>query len=628
MTNAASRMKAEYAKTPTSRLKDARVKYHHMKLPARVNITQLEQRKQMLIKLLSPCNAYDENTDTFHLNALCYMHQTRLDGRDDFDPPNYDRDVFPEHARTQFHLVCAYRFPHQMSDLANSKSDPPLLVAYIGWTAFLQNVKFLILSSAPLRDMEISNTPTKKDLSTPCNMIRDRETPTLYYSFDLRHAGKHDYRAFYIQKGRMNVPSVKHRILNPVNKADPVTSLWFSVTDLVRFYNNCVVDDVVLENTYATFKQHHQLIYDHLRSIGTIRLIEDTDFIQSPTFDIEFLRLINSPFAQRICAVLYPVARITATTSFTQPQSYSPRREDPLPTVEPLPSLAEEEGILLLFLFDGDLYLCRCMIVTQPSTDSVDAITTEFIALIEKQGIYAYYFQDKDGQVKHIYELKRLTEFVVGPPTSSNDHKNKWHRTWNRSELTLNNLICKFGDTYLMEVQRFLIWCLHARFNHDIIVNQKVKSLKGRLDKLELQITDYPAMEMEVSNNKIAVEGETYSEEEAVLSIRRQGYADRYLEINAARHNPPFLRRIFGEHDNLWVPGELAKIAGPYKDIRDAVRAVEPHLSTDPEAVIWGPVQGLVSIRDPDSDHIENLVTIGKNLRLLSFSPRHDLMLS
>ena len=59
-------MKAELAKTPTSRLKDARVKYHQMKLHARVSITQLEQRKQMLIKLLSPCNAYDVNTE-----AIC-----------------------------------------------------------------------------------------------------------------------------------------------------------------------------------------------------------------------------------------------------------------------------------------------------------------------------------------------------------------------------------------------------------------------------------------------------------------------------------------------------------------------------------------------------------------------------
>jgi len=358
MTNAAARMKAELAKTPTSRLKDARVKYHQMKLHARVSITQLEQRKQMLIKLLSPCNAYDVNTDTFHLHAICYMHQTRLNGTDDFDPPNYDRDVFPEHARTQFHLVSAYRFPHQLSDLADSKSDPPLLVAYIGWTAFLQNVKFLQLNSAPLREMEIPNTPTEKDSLTPCDMIRGRDTPTLYYSFDLRQASKHDYRAFYIQKGRKNVESVKHRILNPVNKADPVTSLWFSVTDLVRFYNNCDVDDIVLENTYATFKQQHQLTYDHLRSIGKIRLIGNTDFIQSPTFDIEFLRLINSPFAERICAVLYPVARITATTNFTQqPQPYSPRREDSSPAVESLPSRAEE-GIVISFCFDETRNLC------------------------------------------------------------------------------------------------------------------------------------------------------------------------------------------------------------------------------------------------------------------------------
>jgi len=349
MTNAAARMKAELAKTPTSRLRDARVKYHQIKFHARVNITQLEQRKQMLIKLLSPCNAYDVNTDTFHLHALCYMHHTRRNGTDDFDPPDYDRDFFPKHARTQFYLVCAYRFPHQMSDLASSKSDPPLLVAYIGWTAFLQNVKFLELNSAPLREMEIPNTPTEKDSLTPCNMIRGLDTPTLYYSFDLRQAGKHDYRAFYIQKGRANVPSVRHHILNPVNKADPVSSLWFSITDLVRFYNNCNIEDGVLESTYATFKQQHQSMYDQLCSTGTIRLIGNTDFIQSPTFDIEFLRLINSPFSQRICAILYPVARIAATTSFEQPQTYSPHHESPSPAVESLPPRTEEEGILFSF---------------------------------------------------------------------------------------------------------------------------------------------------------------------------------------------------------------------------------------------------------------------------------------
>lgn len=258
-------------------------------------------------------------------------------------------------------------------------------------------------------------------------------------------------------------------------------------------------------------------------------------------------------------------------------------------------------------------------LVTQQSdqsTDSVDAITTEFIALIEKQGICAYYLKDTDGYVQRIYELKRLTEFVVGPPSSAEDHKTKWRRSWNRSELSINNIIHKFGDTYFIEVQRFVVWCLHARFNYDTIVSEKAKNLKERLAKLNAQITEYPAVTMEVSNNQIAVEGETYSEEEAVLSIRQQGYADRFLEINSARHKPPFLRRIFGEHDNLWVPCELAKVAGPYSRLEDAQKAVAPHFGAHREAG-----SGLVSIRDPESDHVESgdyLVTIGKHHTLSS----------
>lgn len=219
------------------------------------------------------------------------------------------------------------------------------------------------------------------------------------------------------------------------------------------------------------------------------------------------------------------------------------------------------------------------MIVTQQSdqnTDSVDAITTDFIALIENQGIYAYYFKDQDVRVKHIYELKRLTEFVVGAPRSVDEHKNRWKRTWNRSELSMNNIIRKFGDTYLIEVQNFIGWCLYGRFTTDIIIDQSVKSLKARLKKLDPQIIDYPAMAMKVSKDQLAVEGETYSEEEAILSIRQQGYADRYLETNAARHNPPFIRRIFGQYDNLWVPGELAKVAGPYSRLEKANEAVDP----------------------------------------------------
>ncbi len=332
---AAKRVQKELAKTPMDRLKEARVKYLRFKPNGRtINTPILDQRHANLKALLGgACNAYDLVTDMFQLNALCYMHHTRLDGNDDFDPPNYDQDRFPKQARAQFHQVCQYRFPHQLSE-EDRHEQQPKLVAYIHWNDFIQNVEFLELNSAPLREMcgdiEMMLLVRRRPALVPPNMIKDRDTPTLYSSFDINQAAKNDYRIFYIQKGRQNNQCVRYYILDRSNNINPVTSIWFVVTDLVQFYNNEYDNEASLEELeekYNAFKKTYRDIYEQLRSNGTIRVVDDVDYMQSPAFDIQFLRLITSPFAKAISEKLFPTA-LLSTMATNQHQQQQQQEED------------------------------------------------------------------------------------------------------------------------------------------------------------------------------------------------------------------------------------------------------------------------------------------------------------
>ncbi len=162
----------------------------------------------------------------------------------------------------------------------------------------------------------------------PANMINHMDIPTLFFQFDINQAAKNDYRIFYLQKIRKNKPCVRYRILDQHDNLDPVTSIWFVVTDLVQFYNDQYHGETSvteLEAKYNTFKNMYHDIYEELRSNGTIRVVNGIDYIQSPAFDIQCLRLINSPFAKRISEKLFPKALLDHMTNHRRHQQEDPR---------------------------------------------------------------------------------------------------------------------------------------------------------------------------------------------------------------------------------------------------------------------------------------------------------------
>ncbi len=556
------RIRMEAAKTPLDRLNEARIKYHNFKTKNYAKLNSSQQRKEKLKELLgSPLNAYHSGSDTFQLQALCYVHQTRQDGKQEFSPSNFDMDQYPEQARTQFHAVCTYRL----------EGTSTKVVAYIDWHAFLQNIPFLELVSLPLREMEYEIELVRaenKFRPLKPHMIHRQKTPTMYYSFDLLQASKNDYRIFYVQKGRENVQNVNYGIFDPSQTHDPVTALWFVVTDLVRFYNNNNDNDAnenedEVESKYAQFKQQHLQIYQQLRSNGIIRVVNQIDFIQSPQFDIQFLRLINSPFAKQICSVLFPEAMISSS----QPTNRTTNTNDDNEARSTATKVNERSMEFSFTIGRATTPPPSTLLVRSANALSVDIIVKEFVSTIEKDhNIAGYYYKDPAGKEHTFYELFKLTTVVTG--ISNTFVSNKWGTKWktSRDQLSEEGVLIKLKDTWFVEITHFIVKCIPVVAPTSVWNNMLV-----------VDHSSYPPIIVDTIHGILtARENKTkngYTMNEAVEKITSLAYLHQYFEYHMAKLG--YARRVYGDQNNLYEGKHIVHVAGPYSNLGKAVEAVE-----------------------------------------------------
>lgn len=440
-------------------------------------------------------------------------------------------------------------------------------------------------------------------LDSPLPKTYDPLTLRPSIMFNLERSDEVHYSVWFAQRGN---------VVHTPRYYDYNGTIFYSMMDLVRIYG-----DFTTAEEWECMQICQQLLtnptlMNHLLASGSMFVLNsgpnqsylETQFILLPAFLSTVLGYISS----------------TLTTEIKRHHESRPMNEEQMVTFSSAntSSLLPVQESVRKAIASEQLHIPTAIPSCTP-TDSLQRIYDDFIAIVEQDGIVAYYFKDDQDKEYRIYDLHSLTELVVGKLNGTTDHRNKWTRKWNRSELKDKGIVRKIGDRWMIEANHFLLWCLDStRFNAELL--DFVKPIQTRLQTIQAQRSQFPPIE--ISEERF-VQGSnsfminpfdgtcTYTEEEALGKVRQWDYGARFLEVRARQQG--YHRRVFGQRNNLYEARHLAKIAGPYMRMDNASAAILM-VMTDLSDLETDTSLGMVHLPSKGGSVQRYFVTIGKGL--------------